>query len=61
MDSIFIALFQVLKALYNGPFFHTGILQYTPKKSASIFVACCVLHNIAMRHGLELRDYDEAR
>ncbi|XP_034025040.1 putative nuclease HARBI1 [Thalassophryne amazonica] len=28
-----------------------GTLQYSPRKVGSFFVACCVLHNIAMRHG----------
>lgn len=37
-----------------------GYLQYTPQKIASFCVACCVLHNIAMRHG-EMLDFDEER
>ena len=37
-----------------------GYLKYTPQKIASFCVACCVLHNIAMRHGLVL-DFDEER
>nr|XP_023680798.1 putative nuclease HARBI1 [Paramormyrops kingsleyae] len=28
-----------------------GALQYSPQKVAAVFVACCVLHNIAMRYG----------
>ena len=28
-----------------------GTLQYSPQKVRAFFVACCVLHNIAMRHG----------
>ncbi|KAK7922333.1 hypothetical protein WMY93_009235 [Mugilogobius chulae] len=31
-----------------------GILNYTPQKVAAFFVACCVLHNIAIRHGCAL-------
>ena len=37
-----------------------GVLQYTPQKIASFCVACCVLHNIAMRHGVML-EFDEER
>ncbi|XP_061642452.1 biogenesis of lysosome-related organelles complex 1 subunit 1 isoform X2 [Phyllopteryx taeniolatus] len=28
-----------------------GTLQYSPKSVSAFFVACCVLHNIAIRHG----------
>ena len=35
-----------------------GTLKYSPQKVAAFFVACCVLHNIAMRHGCAL-DLDE--
>uniref|UniRef100_H3BHK8 Putative nuclease HARBI1 n=1 Tax=Latimeria chalumnae TaxID=7897 RepID=H3BHK8_LATCH len=30
-----------------------GTLQYSPEKCSRIVVACCVLHNIALQHGLE--------
>ncbi|NXO80589.1 ALPL protein, partial [Sitta europaea] len=29
-----------------------GTLQYSPEKSSHIILACCVLHNIALRRGL---------
>lgn len=32
--------------------------MYSPQKVAKIFVVCCILHNIAKRHGL---DHDEER
>nr|XP_033465325.1 putative nuclease HARBI1 isoform X2 [Epinephelus lanceolatus] len=28
-----------------------GTLQYSPQKVGAFFVACCVLHNLAIRHG----------
>ncbi len=28
-----------------------GTLQYSPQSVSAFFVACCVLHNTAMRHG----------
>ena len=31
-----------------------GTLQYTPQKVASFVVVCCVLHNMALRHGMVL-------
>ncbi|XP_063801091.1 putative nuclease HARBI1 [Pseudophryne corroboree] len=31
-----------------------GSLQYSPLKVSQIFVACCVLHNMALSHGLEV-------
>lgn len=37
-----------------------GTLQYSPQKVAAFFVACCVLHNIAIRHGC-LIDINEDR
>lgn len=30
-----------------------GALLYSPEKVAQITVVCCILHNIAKRHGLE--------
>ncbi|XP_075423616.1 putative nuclease HARBI1 [Ascaphus truei] len=32
----------------------TATLQYSPEKSAQIVLACCVLHNIALQHGLDI-------
>ncbi|KAK7878891.1 hypothetical protein WMY93_030825, partial [Mugilogobius chulae] len=37
-----------------------GTLQYTPQKVAAFFVACCVLHNIAILHGCAM-DLNEDR
>lgn len=37
-----------------------GTLQYSPQKVGAFFVACCVLHNIAIRHGC-LVDINEDR
>ncbi len=31
-----------------------GTLQYSLQKVAAFFVACCVLHNIVLRHGRDL-------
>ena len=52
--------FGVLKQRFRCLDKSGGTLQYSPKKVASFFVACCVLHNIAKRHGLML-DLDEDR
>lgn len=35
-----------------------GTLQYSPQKAGTFFVACCVLHNFALRHGC-LPEIDE--
>ncbi|XP_040265101.1 putative nuclease HARBI1 [Bufo bufo] len=29
-------------------------LQYSPEKSGQIILACCILHNIALQHGLDI-------
>ncbi|XP_042302902.1 putative nuclease HARBI1 [Sceloporus undulatus] len=31
-----------------------GTLQYSPEKASHIILACCVLHNIALEHGLDI-------
>ncbi|KAI1237921.1 hypothetical protein IHE44_0014015 [Lamprotornis superbus] len=31
-----------------------GTLQYSPEKSSHIILACCVLHNISLQHGLDV-------
>ncbi|XP_038620834.1 putative nuclease HARBI1 [Tachyglossus aculeatus] len=31
-----------------------GALQYSPEKSSHIILACCVLHNISLEHGLDV-------
>ncbi|NXP26284.1 ALPL protein, partial [Scytalopus superciliaris] len=31
-----------------------GTLQYSPEKSSHIILACCVLHNISLEHGLDV-------
>ena len=37
-----------------------GTLQYRPQQAAAFFVACCVLHNMAMNHGC-VHDINEDR
>lgn len=37
-----------------------GTLQYSPQKVGAFFVACCVLHNIAIRHGCVLDGNEDA-
>lgn len=31
-----------------------GALQYSPEKSSHIILACCVLHNISLEHGMDV-------
>lgn len=31
-----------------------GALQYSPEKSSHIVLACCVLHNISLEHGMDV-------
>lgn len=31
-----------------------GALQYSPEKSSHIILACCVLHNISLEHGMDI-------
>ena len=33
-----------------------GALQYKPEKVCHIILACCVLHNLAIRHGVPLQE-----
>ncbi|KAM4720846.1 putative nuclease HARBI1 [Rhinophrynus dorsalis] len=35
-----------------------GSLQYSPLKVSQIFVACCVLHNMSLNHGVEFPTED---
>lgn len=48
--------FGTLKQRYRCIDRSGGTVQYTPQKVASFFVACCVLHNIAKRHGVVFDD-----
>ncbi|XP_062342185.1 putative nuclease HARBI1 [Osmerus eperlanus] len=36
-----------------------GALQYTPEKACNIVMACCVLHNMAIKHGIPLVQEDQ--
>ena len=36
-----------------------GPLQYTPEKACNIVMACCVLHNMAIKHGIPLVQEDQ--
>ncbi|XP_062295779.1 putative nuclease HARBI1 [Scomber scombrus] len=46
----------VLKARWRCLDTSGGKLLYTPEKSCQIIMACCVLHNIAMKEGVALPD-----
>lgn len=49
---------RILKTRFRCLDRSRGVLQYSPKKVCQIFLACCVLHNIATRHNI-LVDVDE--
>lgn len=31
-----------------------GTLQYSPEKASHIILACCVLHNVSLEHGMDV-------
>lgn len=45
--------FGVLKSRFRCLDRTGGALLYSPEKVAKIAIVCCMLHNIAKRHGLE--------
>ena len=49
--SVIERTFGILKMRFRCLDRSGGTLQYGPQKVAAFFVACCVLHNIAMNHG----------
>ncbi|XP_068100249.1 putative nuclease HARBI1 [Hyperolius riggenbachi] len=50
--------FGVLKGRFRAVSHSGGFLHYSPAKVAKIFLACCVLHNLARKAGLELTNED---
>lgn len=44
-------MFGILKMCFRCLDKTGGTLQYSPQKIGAFFVACCVLHNVAIRHG----------
>eukprot|EP00079_Xenopus_tropicalis_P035161 XP_017948932.1 PREDICTED: putative nuclease HARBI1 [Xenopus tropicalis] len=50
--SVLSAAFGSLKSRFRCLSRRGGSLQYSPLKVSQIFVACCVLHNMALSHGL---------
>lgn len=47
-------MFGLLKMHFNYLDRPGGTSQYSPQKVGAFFVACCLLHNIAMCHGCVL-------
>lgn len=47
-------MFGILKMCFRCLDKTGGTLQYSPQKVGAFFVASCVLHNIAIRHGFLL-------
>uniref|UniRef100_A0A8C5PFR3 Putative nuclease HARBI1 n=1 Tax=Leptobrachium leishanense TaxID=445787 RepID=A0A8C5PFR3_9ANUR len=50
--SVIKRTFGVIKSRFRCLDKSVGVLKYSPAKSADIIVACCVLHNIALAHGV---------
>ncbi|XP_030071493.1 putative nuclease HARBI1 [Microcaecilia unicolor] len=46
--------FGVLKSRFRCLHISGGSLQYSPEKVADIVLVCCMLHNIALRHNLDI-------
>ncbi|XP_030058307.1 putative nuclease HARBI1 [Microcaecilia unicolor] len=46
--------FGVLKSRFRCLHISGGSLQYSPEKVADIVLVCCMLHNIALRHKLDI-------
>ncbi|XP_030050630.1 putative nuclease HARBI1 [Microcaecilia unicolor] len=46
--------FRVLKSRFRCLHLTVGSLQYAPHKVADIVTVCCMLHNIALKHQLEI-------
>lgn len=44
---------QLLMHLFAQVFFAIFESQYSPEKSSSILLACCVLHNASLQSGLD--------
>ncbi|XP_029444664.1 putative nuclease HARBI1 [Rhinatrema bivittatum] len=51
--SVIARTFSVLKSRFRCLDQSGGALQYSPEKVACIAMACCMLHNIALRFGME--------
>ncbi|CAH2325089.1 Hypothetical predicted protein [Pelobates cultripes] len=52
--SVVSRAFCCLKSRFRCLSRRGGSLQYSPLKVSQIFVACCVLHNMALSHGQEI-------
>ncbi|KAJ1083507.1 hypothetical protein NDU88_003666 [Pleurodeles waltl] len=53
-------IFGLLKARFRCLHLAGGFLYYSPKKVCQIIVACCMLHNLALRRQLPFLQEDEA-
>uniref|UniRef100_A0A8C5WVY0 Putative nuclease HARBI1 n=1 Tax=Laticauda laticaudata TaxID=8630 RepID=A0A8C5WVY0_LATLA len=46
--------FRTLQARFRCLDGSKGTLQYSPEKAGNIILACCVLHNISLEHGMDI-------
>ncbi|XP_048339756.1 putative nuclease HARBI1 isoform X2 [Sphaerodactylus townsendi] len=46
--------FRTLRSRFRCLDGSKGTLQYSPEKASHIILACCVLHNISLEHGLSV-------
>ncbi|XP_053572148.1 putative nuclease HARBI1 [Bombina bombina] len=51
--------FGLLKMRFHCLDHSGGVMQYAPEKVAKIILVCCILHNIAIRRGIEIDDEEE--
>ncbi|KAM5248413.1 putative nuclease HARBI1 [Ctenodactylus gundi] len=52
--SVIEKTFQTLCSRFRCLDGSKGALQYSPEKSSHIILACCVLHNISLEHGMDV-------